>query len=198
VYEEAGEVRGSASYRTKHRFDDAGITDGELMIGDLHGLDAAALRALWRLLLDVDLVRTVRAWNQPEDCELAWWLADPRQLRVSPRDGLWLRILDVPAALARRRYASEGHLVLGVRDSQVDANCGAFELEAGGEGAECKRSSAEPEVALDVRDLASLYLGGVSVQSLARAGRVAGDGAALQRMDRMFRWHLAPWCADSF
>ena len=77
-----------------------------LQVEDLHADNVAATAALWRFLLDVDLVGEVTAWLRPLDERLDLLLADPRDLTVTGiEDELWLRLVDVPTALAARTFA---------------------------------------------------------------------------------------------
>lgn len=198
IYEEAGEPRGYAQYRIKSDYDAAALPSGSLRVVHLEGLDPTAREALWRHAFDVDLISKVETWNQPADCELPWLLADRRRAVGRTRDGLWVRLLDIPAALEGRRYAAEGRVVFDVRDPSWPENDGCYELEAGPDGASCRRTTAEPEIRLDVCDLGAVYLGGHRLRTLARARRVDGAAAALARADAMLCWDPAPWCPEIF
>jgi predicted acetyltransferase len=111
VLEHDGEARGYVSYRIRDEWG-AGGPRFELSVADLVGLDDAARAALWRYVLGVDLVATVRA-AVPVDEPLPWLLADARRARVTGRgDGLWVRILDPGRALGARRYAASGRLAI--------------------------------------------------------------------------------------
>jgi predicted acetyltransferase len=110
-----------------------------------------------------------------------------------------VRLLDLPGALAARRYPVEGSLVLEVTDALRPRNQGRFRLEGGPDGAACAPVSADPDLALDVADLGAAYLGGVSLASLARAERVAElTPGALLRADRMFAADSPPICTTHF
>jgi predicted acetyltransferase len=156
--------------------------------------------ALWRTLLALDLVDTIHCRALAADEPLAHLLTDPRQVRtVGLRDGVWARILDVPAALAARRYASELDVVLDVHDPFLDAG-GRVRLRGGPDGAECVRAeSGAPTVGIGVAALGSLLLGGASAGSLARAGLVeAADPAVLRRLDTAFRGERTPQHGTEF
>jgi predicted acetyltransferase len=146
------------------------------------------------------------------DEPLRWLLSDPRRFKVDELfDYLWLRLLDVPRALAARRYAAAGQLVLEVIDPFPTSTTRRYLLRVapamGGAAsrpslvlpAECTPSSAEPDLTLESGVLASAYLGGVSFATLAAAGRVREltPGAA-QRADAMFLTSTAPFCATEF
>jgi predicted acetyltransferase len=110
-----------------------------------------------------------------------------------------VRFLNLRGALAARRYAVSGSLVLEVTDALRPRNQGRFRLEGGPDGATCAPASAEPDLALDVADLGAAYLGGASLASLARAERVAEltPGAVL-RADRMFASDPPPLSTTHF
>jgi predicted acetyltransferase len=113
VYEsEPGRVDGWVSYRVKEQWPE-GFPDNLVKVRMLVGLTPEADAALWRYCLDLDLAGTIRLQDRPVDEPGRWRLADPRRLRtVHVGDQLWVRLLDLPAALRARRYATEGELVL--------------------------------------------------------------------------------------
>jgi predicted acetyltransferase len=198
VYERGGEPRGYLRWRYRAKPHPLGLRASELEVVELQALDPEAHRALWRFALDVDLVEYVEAWNQPLDDPLRLWLLDSRRLETSVRDGLWLRLVDVARALGSRRYVEPGHLRFELADEFCAWNSGRYELEAGERGAQCKRTSAEPELWLTAAELASAYLGGNRLQALAAAGRVRGEAKALRRADRLLAWDPLPWCPEIF
>lgn len=157
--------------------------------------------ALWRYLLDVDLVDVIEA-SVPLDDPLLWRLADPRALGVhGERDFLFVRLLDVPAALAARRYRTEVDVVLDVADTfrPDGAAAGRFRLEAGPDGASCAPTGAAADLALDVSALGSLLLGGVDASVLAAAGRlVEVRPGRLAPAAAAFGWSPLPFCATNF
>ncbi len=163
-------------------------------------LTPGAAAGLWRYCLDLDLIGAVQLAGRPVDEPLRWLLADPRRLRTAKvTDGLWVRLLDLPAALAARRYAAPGAVVVEVTDRLRPANDGRFLLEGGPDGADCRPTGREPDLLCDVADLGAAYLGGVKLASLARAGRVLEQApGALARADAMFATDPAPWCTTGF
>jgi predicted acetyltransferase len=200
VYEsESGRVDGWISYRVENRWPD-GLAANVIKVRMLVGLTTEAEAALWRYLLDLDLAGTIQLHGRPVDDPVRWRLADPRRLRTTHvGDHLWLRLLDLPGALAARRYAVTDALVLEVSDPVRPRNQGRFRLEGGPDGAECQPTRAEPDLALDVADLGAAYLGGASLVSLARADRVAErTPGALLRADRMFAASPPPLCTTHF
>jgi predicted acetyltransferase len=172
----------------------------ELQIHGLIAADDAVEAALLRFLLDVDLVGRVRYRSAPLDLALKWRLTDRRALNVErERDHLWLRLLDVPRCLSARTYAGEGAAVIEVVDPSRPELGGTFRLDAGPDGAECKPSTAEPDVVVEAPTLGSLYLGDVSWTTLRRAGLVEPrtDGV-LARLDALFRPDRAPFNSTDF
>ena len=101
--EDGSGVRGYALYATRERWDDAtGLPDGELTVRELVAADPAAGAALWQNLLDRDLIASVIAELRPADDPLLHQLLDQRRARERLADGIWVRIIDLPAALSRR------------------------------------------------------------------------------------------------
>lgn len=135
------------------------------------------------------------AENVPPDDPVRWMLDDPRRLRLlRAREFLWLRLVDVARALSARAYGAADTLVLDVRDSVWPENARRFRLAAASGGAECEPTAAAADLALDVADLSSAYLGDVAFATLVRAGRVEErtEGAAT-RADALFACRPAPW-----
>jgi predicted acetyltransferase len=200
VYEaEPGRVDGWVSYRIQTRWAD-GLPSHQLRARQLFALTPEAGAALWRHCLDYDLAATVRLDTRPLDDPLRWYLADPRRLRtVEVGDHLWLRLLDLPAAMTARRYATEGRLVLDVRDPLRPRNQGRWLLEGGPDGASCTPTRAEADLSLEVTDLGAAYLGGSRLATMARAGRVQElTAGALVRADAMLASDPPPWTTTHF
>jgi predicted acetyltransferase len=197
VYEESGEVLGYGSYRQHEKWEE-GLAANRVAVGPMHALTPGAEEALWRYLLGIDLVATVESWNTDPASVLPDVVADSRRVEQTISDGMWVRILDVPAALAARRYQVEGRLVFEVDDPFRGSASGTFLLEGGPDGATCEPIGAAPDLRLDVRALGSVYLGGLTFARLARAGLVDGTPEALAIADLMFGWTIDPWCPEVF
>jgi predicted acetyltransferase len=197
-YEEDGRVDGHAIYRMKEESVD-GNAASRARVDELVPATEAAHAALWRMLLDLDLTTTISARQQPGDDALWWMLADPRRLVRRRHDGLWLRILDVAAALSARRYAAEGRLVLEVRDEQVPANARRWLLEGASDGARCEPTDEAPDLVMPVASLGAAYLGNARFEALARSLRLEERApGALVQADAMFATPRAPWCPEFF
>jgi predicted acetyltransferase len=195
VLELEGEPQAYAIYRTHFSFEAASATS-RLAVREALGSTPEAMAAIWRFLLDVDWMASVTVPLAPPDHPLLLLLASPRRARYWVADALWVRIVDLPAALGGRAYGGEGGpLVLEVRDAICDWNDGRWKLEDG----VCERTHAEPDLAMDVSALGSAYLGAVSFDQLRQALRVEElREGAVERADALFAWRPLPWCLEIF
>jgi predicted acetyltransferase len=194
VVELDGEVQAYAVYRTTVNFE-RGLSQSRLDVNEAIGATAQATAELWRFLLDIDLIDTITARLLPPDHPLFLLLAHPRRAGYWRADALWLRLVDVGAALSGRRYAHDGAVVFDVRDGFCSWNEGRWKLVEG----RAERTEEPAELALDVDALGSAYLGAVSFAQLRDAFRVEElvDGAAA-RADELFGWRPLPWCPEIF
>ncbi|QDP97866.1 GNAT family N-acetyltransferase [Microlunatus elymi] len=193
-----GTPDGFANFRIK---EDSSITDlgGEVIIGDLDAADPQAYAALWRWLLDLDLIRAFRRHVAPTDEPLLQLAANPRMIKTELGDATYARIVDVPTALQARTYAQEVDLVLEIEDSFLPEAGGRFRLAGGPDGADVSRTDHTPDLSLTARQLAMIYLGGTPVRDLAVAGQVVEHTAgAVQRVSAAFAGPRAPFCRDFF
>jgi predicted acetyltransferase len=199
VYEAGGGIEGWVSYRVESHWD-GGLPSNAVRVRELYALTPAAHAALWRYCLDIDLANSLKLLSRPVDEPLRWLLADSRRLRTTQtHDDLWVRLLDLPVALAARRYATRDRLVLDVTDQLRPANHGRFALEGAPDGASCQPTGDDPDLRLDISDLGAAYLGGVRFATLAAAGRVLErTPRALRRADLLFASDPPPWCTTSF
>lgn len=194
-----GRPVGYVLYATRPRSDDDDLPAGRALVRELVAISPAGVTALWRHLLGLDLTATVAAEHLAVDDPVLHLLDDPRRLRARFRDGLWVRPLDVPAALAARRYAAPLDVVLDVADPFRPATAGVFRLTGGRDGAACRRSDAAPDLALDVAALGAAYLGGVTLCALAAAGQVRElRPGALAAASVAFGAERAPHCPAVF
>jgi predicted acetyltransferase len=198
VADSEGEIRAYASYRVDGGWGDTG-PEYHLSVADAISLDSDAERALWQFLLNIDLVTKVSAWHRPVDDPLPYLLHNPRQLRRTLGEGLWLRIIDLPAALSARSYMTEIDVTLNVTDSLLPANSGTWHLQGGPSGATCTPTAEEADLELDTSTLASAFLGHPSLGSPAAAGLVVEHRAgALRQATAAFCWSPAPWAVTWF
>ncbi len=190
--DEAGTPDGYACYRVGRV--DPVTRARPLDVDELVATDEAAYSALFRFCVEHDLVTEVVFGTLPPDTWLRWLLADHRAAAVTrDLDWLWVRLLDIPRALAARGYTADGHLVLEVADAFCEETAGRYELSVTGGSARCARTDRAADLALDVSDLGSLYLGGATAGALARAGRVRPlSPDAVDRTDALFRSPQTP------
>jgi len=187
-----GVVQGVATYTIeKHRSDFAQATAD---VGLLLAATPEAYRALWKFVLELDLVRTVRASLRAVDEPLRWLVADQRAITISVRDHQYVRIVDVVAALEARTFATAGAIVLNIEDRQ-EHTAGRWLLQADAAGratvsAAPASSEGVAEVTMHVHALGALYLGGVSARVLHAASAISGDG--IDVVDDLFRSRTAP------
>ncbi|MFI5686830.1 GNAT family N-acetyltransferase [Streptomyces sp. NPDC051636] len=200
VYRAAsGEVEGMVSYKADDTWHDK-LPHSTADVRWLIASTPAAERALWHYLCSIDWVTKVKSgWRSPDDL-LPFFFPDPRAARITTQaDWLWVRILDVVRAMEARTYEGEGSLVLEIADRQGLAG-GRFRLEASPEGASCTPTATESaELALDIGDLARVWLGDESVARLVALGRAREDRAGAARVaDALLRTSGRPWCPDLF
>lgn len=197
VYTESGSVDGYATYRQKGDWDDF-MPAGEVHVIEVISATPEAHLGLWRFLTSIDLFNKVERWNTPVDDPLALAVTEPRRIRRSLGDGLWVRLIDVETALSSRGYEHDGAVSIGVGDPFRPDTAGVYKLEVTDGNASCERVDADPDVVCEIDVLGHLYLGGGSAIGMFEAGRVNGDPAAIGLMHRMFRTDRAPWCSEVF
>ncbi|MEU7550932.1 GNAT family N-acetyltransferase [Streptomyces sp. NPDC044571] len=202
VLGEPGEpIAGYVLFRTKPEGDGGAVrSPGLVRVDELEADTPAVAAALWECLAALDLTGRVRAWGRPPDDPLLHFASDRDQVRVTAQfPALWLRLVDVRAALTARSWAAPVELVLDVADARLPANAGRFRLKAAPGGAAYESTDAAPDLELEVRDLAACYLSGTRITELVAAGLVVehtpGAAAAL---DTALRTELLPHTADAF
>lgn len=172
---------------------------GTVRVIELITDDNRAYAALWQFLASVDLYPNVDAALRPPDEPLAHMLRDPDRLRSSEYGELWVRVIDVPAALRARRYAVAGELVIEVTDEFCSHNTGRWALSGGPDEATCERTDRSPDVSLDAAALAAAYLGGQRWSTLVRARRVSEHTPGSAGVaDAMFASDPLPWNPRTF
>jgi predicted acetyltransferase len=194
VLELDGEPAGYALYRVAQEWE-SGFSKGTVTIQEVVTPTPEATRELWRWLFDFDWTSQFVADLLPLDHPLFLLLAEPRRAQFKVNDGVWVRLIDIEAALSARSYNGDGEIVLDVTDGFLPENVGRYRVSASG----AERTEAEADLRLDVTGVGSVYLGGFSFGDLVRASRAEelNDGAAA-RGDALFRTGIAPWCAEIF
>ncbi|HEY2263935.1 MAG TPA: GNAT family N-acetyltransferase [Streptosporangiaceae bacterium] len=207
--------RGYALYSAKDTWSDF-LPENTLTVRELMATDPAASATLWTDLLSRDLTTEFRLPMRPVDDPLLYQLADPRRTRTTMIDALWVRLVDVPRALAGRRYASPVDVVIEVRDELLPANAGRWRLTTARDGdtrhgdtghgdtgqglaASCEPATGAADLALDVTDLGAAYLGGTRLGALAGAGLVTElRPGAVRALSAALATDPAPWCPMVF
>lgn len=172
---------------------------GVLHVDELHALTDEAYRDLWRLVLAMEWVTTVRAETRSPAERLPWLLTDRRAAQPEDlADGLWLAFLDLPGALGARAWSTSGRLVLGI----AVGTGGPVErvlLDATPEGATCRPTDASPDLVVDRAALATAYLGDVPLTyAIGVTGADEHRAGALAELDALLRTPDRPWCSTFF
>ena len=194
VWEVDGHATAYAFYRVNQMFE-RGSSTGNIFVVEAIGDSPQATHAIWRFLFDIDWLARLKAIFLPLDHPLLLSLKAPRRLNFLVREGLWVRLIDVGAALSARGYASDESIVIEVADEFCPWNAGRWRI--GSSGAE--KTSVQVDLACDVASLGCVYLGGFTFAQLERSMRVKELRAgAIARADRLFRSDRAPWCPELF
>lgn len=193
VVEVDSEPQAYAYYRVKEESRD-GYDANEVRVTEAIGATPEAERALWKFLHELDLSVLVESHIFDPASPLPLVVTDPRALNLRWSDGLWVRLVDVEAALQARSFRPGRSVVLEVRDEVCDWNAGRYRI-----GDDAARTDAEPDLVLDVADLASAYLGQYDFHRLVAAGLAEErfDGAA-DAATALFRTDLPPFCPEVF
>jgi predicted acetyltransferase len=198
-YDQRGRPDGYLAFRVKNDWSESGA---EVRIEELDAQSAAARAALWRFVLDLDLVRRFVRHNAPLDDPVRYLVADLRSVKAEDQDGTYARLVDVPRALEARRYLADLDVTIRIDDPLLSYNDGTIRLETGSGGASVTRVTRgrrRPDLTMNIRDLSAIYLGGTSLAALARAGlvteRTRGAAAAV---GAAFGWSQPPFCPDFF
>ena len=174
---------------------------GAIKVEEFIAANDTAYRDLWGYLAGIDVVDEIFLDDRPVDEPIRWVLQDGRALaHKHVFDYLWVRLLDVPAALSARAYAVPSRLVLEVVDDDFGGfAAGRYALEASETEAKCATTDEPAELRLTQRALAAAYLGGFRLRQRAFVGDVEELATgALDQADLMFSVPLAPWCQTGF
>ncbi|MFI6130797.1 GNAT family N-acetyltransferase [Micromonospora sp. NPDC051141] len=167
-----------------------------IVVDDFVALSRDAYHGLLQHLLSLDLVNLIDFHSLPADDPLPELFTDRRVVRdVQLRDELWIRLLDVAAALSARTFRPTGSVVLEVLDPLFDFNNGCYDVSGDG----VVRTTAPPGIRVDVAGLASAYLGGTKWWQLV-ASRRAEEliPGAVEAADDLFAVATLPYCGTSF
>jgi predicted acetyltransferase len=192
-----GHPEGLALYRVTENESD--FTQHTLTVLYLSHETDEAYSALWRHLLDMDLVRRLKAPLRSVDEPVVWNVSDRRAVSQSTWDHLWLRILSVRESLEARTFAAAGRCVLHV-DDELGLAGGTYllEVDAAGRGRVTEGFDGDADISLPITSLSAIYLGGVSAVTLESAGLLHGRAEAVALLDAMFHSARAPWLSIWF
>jgi predicted acetyltransferase len=195
----AGAVDGYVRYHADDKWERRQPAN-PVTVDELHALNETAYVSLWRFLAEMDWAATVKAERRSPSELLPWLLTNARALDTSDiGDGLWVRVFDVPRALAARTYEREGSMVLEVVDREAPGGRTRVKLDAGPAGATCTETDRSADLRLDVAALGTVYLGGNSLrQAAAGFGVDEHRDGALAEADALFRTLDEPWSSTFF
>jgi len=188
-----GEAEAYAIYRIKEEWEDS-LPKGDVRVFEAIAATTRAELALWTFLHEIDLTVRVEVYQFDPATPLLLATRDPRALTAKLGDGLWLRLVDLGAALTARSYRPGASIVLEVTDELCPWNAGRYRV-----GDDAGRTEDTADLALDTADLAAAYLGAFDFHRLLHAGRAEErrDGAA-EAATLLFRTDLPPYCPEVF
>ena len=196
VARRAGEVVGYMAYRQNSKWEN-GVADGSVSISTLVASDLNAHMSLWAYALNVDLFPNVTFWDGAIDDPLAFEVSNSRAVKRIVGDALYVRILDVEAALAARRYEQDGEIVFTVNDDMGYAS-GTYKLSVTDGIASVETTSDAAAVTMGTRELGALYLGRACIDLYATTGNITGEPEAIRALGQLFVTERAPWCPEMF
>ncbi|MDN4473389.1 GNAT family N-acetyltransferase [Demequina zhanjiangensis] len=198
IVEDADGPAAYAVFRRTLHWKDTGAA-GEVVVQPWGAVDAAATHRLFSAVTNLDLMTSCQVALGGDDV-LPGLLPDVRAAGVKHRDGLWLRILDVEAALGARTYSAPIDAVIEVTDALIPTNAGRWHLRANADYTPTvERTDAPYDIRLDISALGEAILGGRSLTSLADGGRVEESSAGqVLRASRALVSDQAPGCNLAF
>jgi predicted acetyltransferase len=189
---------GYVVFKRKHKWPNS-RPSAKVSVYSLSGGPVARL-ALLRRVTDLDLSGSVTIYGVGGADPLLSWVQGPRGLGdVKTFDSLWLRLVDLPAALAARGYQSDCDLVVEVADTQAPWNAGRWRIRVKDGTGEVTATDDAPEIELPVSALGAAYLGSANLTEMLRAGVIAEHrpGAAAE-LWHAFRTDAGPYAAYGF
>lgn len=197
VVETDGSPTGYVTYRIKAHWEEDATPASVVEVSEALATTTEATREVWRYVFGIDLVQRIAAYYLPSDWPVFLMVPEPRRLRFSYSDSLWLRVVDIEGALQQRSYATDTALIFEIMDEFCPWNEGTWKLDTG--TARVEPTEADPDLRMKVNALAGPYLGGFTFTELAAAGRVTEvTEGALARADAAFRTARKPWCPENF
>lgn len=196
-----GDDVGFAVLRRTPKWTD-GSPHGEVEVFHFGSTDAGARLALARRLVDFDLMGSTINWV-PLDDPLVLWSASPRTVTGGLTDSLWIRLVDLPAAVADRGHAVDCDLRVEVRDDVLGANQGVWHWQSVDGAGRLERVDGQPaepaDLSLSINDLGAVWLGGQTLGARAAAGFVTEHRpGAVATLDAALRTAVGPTAAADF
>ncbi|WP_411732957.1 GNAT family N-acetyltransferase [Paeniglutamicibacter sp.] len=164
----AGEIQGFVTYAFAG-WEPKPVT---LTVRDLVATTEVARREIFRFLASVDLIERVSYPFAAANDPLGWALEDPARISYTGREhGLWVRVLDVPAAFAAREYRGSGSFALRVTDPQsLVSGSYTFAIRDGRAVISESAEDAPADFSCNAATLGPLLLGACGVGELVSAG----------------------------
>ena len=197
--DDAGDPDGFVRYTAKENWEHH-QPRASLNVRDLVALNDVAYDALWRFLADIDFVATITADRRSPDERLPWLLTNRRAAEATDLvDGLWVNLLDIPAALAARTYEREGDLVIEVVGGEPAGTRTRVRLESGLDGAACTTTTRDVDLTIHADALGAAYLGGSPLRNaVLPRGFDEHRPGALAEAEALFRTIIPPRCSTFF
>ncbi|MGI9586138.1 MAG: GNAT family N-acetyltransferase, partial [Acidimicrobiia bacterium] len=190
---------GYAIYRQKSDGTPDGHANGSIDVSEVVAETPDAHASLWSYLTNIDGYPIVKYWAMPVDDPLPLIVTEPRRVHTTRQwDALWVRILDVEAALSSRSYERDGSLTFSVVDPFRPSTDGVYTLDIVDGIGTCTRSANDAELDVDIDVLGALFLGGANAVAYGAAGRIRGESVAVSELNAVCRTGKQPWCPEIF
>ena len=181
VYERDGDVEGYILYKI------SGWQDRDprrtLSVDEIVAATPRAREALLSFMAGLDpLVFGIKLYTPRGEPLHPYLRSSHVDAKIEPDQ--MLRLVDVEGALGYLERVPEAPLVLDISDDVIPENSGEYTV---GDGKVFRGAEAAESVSLDVRQLAQLYAGYLSVRDLARHGLIkASLPEALELLEALF------------
>jgi predicted acetyltransferase len=199
IHEDADRADGYAIYRQKSGEIDDSHANGTVSVVELIAETPRALASLWNYLSHIDGCPKVRSWNMPVRDGILAMVREPRRFVTTVVfDALWIRILDVEAALSQRTYEHDGTVAFSIADAYRPTTAGTYRLTVSDGVGVCERTQKSTALDIDIDVLGAMYLGGGDLPGYVSAERLRGPDADVATLHRIFSTLRDPWCNQVF
>jgi predicted acetyltransferase len=194
-----GQVDAAVRFTVEQHFDDVGFAN-RVELQDAFGVTPAAEALLLRWLLERRLSGRFTAERCNPRTPLKWMLDDSRRLRTTAaEDAVWVRVLDVPAAVSLRTTLGDGAVAVAVGDRLVAGNDRTWRIAAEDGRLTCEPTDDAADLVIGVDLLAPLLWGYTEPARLAAAGRIeVVRPASVGVLQRLVATHEPAWCSTGF